>query len=233
MKQADFLPETKALAGSLAKRLSTDGPDLAFDIYNASSALLDWLNYLVASEMTGHCDDFLNGLRASLVETISCGAAGLVRPAIFVMRAQIDIIFSWLYFKDHPVEWARVERTGEGFMLKRECLEYLRQNVRSFDARFAKLAETRTRKEPDPYKILSAHVHAQGLSVLPAHAKLDSIVGSLKRSREIAESQKEVTEYIGDILLSCYGSKWTALPDKISKAARTRLGKEKMAIVFS
>jgi hypothetical protein len=232
VKQEDFVPEAKALAEALSKRLGSDGPRIAFEIYTASDNLFKWLNYLVESELTAQCDEFIDGLRASIVETVSCGAAGLLRPAIFAIRAQVDIVFSWLYFKDHPVEWARVERTGDGFVLKRECLDYLRQNVPSFEARFTKLLETKTRKEGDPYRLLSAHVHAQGLSVLPKHNKLRAIVGPLKSANELAPLQAEVTEYISDILLSCFGRKWASLPDAISEAARMRLGKEKVATVF-
>src|SRR5208283_5229722 len=203
MKQSDFDAETRSLLIALTQRLTTDGAEVGYKICKASDQLIEWLDYLLASEATGQCDDFLDGLRASIVEVVGCGAAGLIRPAIFSMRAQVDIILSWLYFKDHPVEWAKVEDTGEGFVLKRDALEYLKQYVPRYDTRFAQLLAKRSRKEVDPYKMLSAHVHAQGVSVLPAHGKLETLVGPLAKSLELAVLQADVAEYISDVLLSC------------------------------
>jgi hypothetical protein len=233
VKQSDFDVETKALSVALEQRLTTEGAKVAFKIYKSSDQLLEWLNYLLASEVTGKCDDFLDGLRASIVETVGCGAAGIIRPAIFSMRAQIDIVFSWLYFKDHPVEWAKVEDSGEGFVLKSSVLEYLKLYIPHYEPRFALLLAKKTRKEADPYKLLSAHVHAQGVDVLPTHGNLETLIGPLNKSIELADLQAEVTEYISDVLLSCFGSKWASLPQKISNVARLRLGNDKIASVFS
>lgn len=233
MKQSDFAAETKSLLTALTQRLTTDGAEVGFKIYKASDQLLEWLDYLRASEATGQCDDFLDGLRASIVEVVGCGAAGLIRPAIFSMRAQVDIILSWLYFKDHPVEWAKVEDTSEGFVLKRDALEYLKQYVPRYEPRFAQLLAKRSRTEADPYKLLSAHIQAQRVSVLPTHRKLETLVGPLTRSIELAVLQAEIAEYISDVLLSCFGHKWASLPQNIAESARLRLGTEKIANVFT
>ena len=48
------------------------------------------------------------------------------------MRAQVDILLAWLYFRDHPVEWKHVELTGEKYHLVSEVLKYLR----TYDRRF-------------------------------------------------------------------------------------------------
>lgn len=233
MKKSDFDPEMKSLLAALTQRLTMDGAAVAFKIYEASDELFEWLDYLGTSEATGQCDNFLDGLRASIVEVVGCGAAGLIRPAIFSMRAQVDIVFSWLYFKDHPVEWAKVECTGEGFFLKRDVLDYLKQYVPRYECRFAQLLSKRSRTEADPYKLLSAHVHGQGVSVLPTHGKLETLIGPLTKSFELATLQAEITEYISDVLLSCFGHKWASLPQKISNGARLRLGSEKIAAVFT
>jgi hypothetical protein len=233
VKQSDFTPEASALAVAISERLESNGAEIAFKIYKASESLIEWLSYLVSSEATGQSDNFLDGLRASIVESAACGAAGLIRPAIFSMRSQIDIIFSWLYFKDHPVEWSKVEITGEGFMLKRDILEYLKQYIPRYEIRFAKLLANKTRKDEDPYRVLSAHVHAQGLSVLPKHGKFSSLVGSIDRSSELVLLQETVTEYISDVFLACFGHKWAALPDKITERARKRIGNDKIALIFN
>ncbi|RYG99729.1 MAG: hypothetical protein EON58_02845 [Alphaproteobacteria bacterium] len=233
MSSPNFDIETSELATAINQRLSGAGSQIASSIYSAAIPILSWINYLHTSELTGHCDEFLDGLRASIVETIGCGASGLVRPSIYSMRTQIDIILSWLYFKDHPVEWTKVEDTGEGFVLKRDALEYLKSNIRHFEARLAALTAKRTRQLQDPYKILSAHVHAQGLSVLPNHGKLMTLIGTPQVCSELAPMQVEVAEYIGDVLLSCFGPKWASLPEPLVTAAKARLEEKQISVVFS
>lgn len=147
MKQSDFDVEIAEFSANLQSRLHSDGSKIAYGLYQASLPIIEWLGYLTVSEATGTCDNFLDGLRASVVEVAGCGAAGLVRPAIFAMRAQIDVILAWLYFKDHPVEWCKVEDTGDGFVLRREALDYLKEYVPKFQIRSSMLLANSRRKE--------------------------------------------------------------------------------------
>src|SRR4051812_9038600 len=116
MSQIDFAAETTKFASTVSARLDAAGPEICSGVYQASLPLLYWLDYLRNSERTGCCDDFLDGVRASVVETSGCLASGLVRSAISALRTQIDILLSWLFFKDHPIEWQRVHDYGEGFI---------------------------------------------------------------------------------------------------------------------
>ena len=86
-----------------------------------------WLGYLRNSQATGTANELLDGFHASLIETAGYLAMGLVRPAVFAMRTQVDILVAWLFFKDHRVEWEHVESTGEGYRLVSEVLKYLKR----------------------------------------------------------------------------------------------------------
>lgn len=199
----------------------------------AVTSLLLWLDYLETSEATGCCNEILSSVRAAAVEATGGIALGLVRLAIFAMRSQIDLAVAWLFFKDHPVEWSHVLRTGEQFKLKKEIFSYLADYQDRFSERLAILEKHRARTVTDPYRLLSAHIHSQSPLVMPTFAKLDSLIYSEKRCVEAIRLQADVTEYIGDIFLSCFGNKWASLPGSIVASVRGRLPQEKQPAVFS
>jgi hypothetical protein len=233
MTTINFDAQTTKLHKAVTRRLVQDGSEICAKIYNAALPLPYWLDYLRTSEATGCCDEFLDGFRAGIVETTGCLAMGLVRPTIFSLRGQLDLALSWLYFKDHPIEWNRVQESGEGFMLKRDVLAYLEEYYAAFKIRFGALQSARTRQEMDPYRLLSAHVHGQNSLVMPLHEHLDTLVRPRKRCLECIQLQAEITEYLSDVLLACFADKWASLPEPIVDAARTRLDPKKLAKVFA
>lgn len=232
MSKVDFKVQNKKLLKAIEKHVSDEGEVICSDSYESVVPFLRWLDYLNGSELTGQCDEFLESIRASIIESIACVSLGLVRPAIFSMRVQVDLVFSWLYFKDHPVEWQRVEGDGEGFMLKGAVLKYLELNVPAFSKRFSSLLAAKIRREGDPYRLLSAHVHSQIPSVMPKLDSLASVVRPIKTCKECVLLQAEVVEYVGDVLLAVFADKWASLPDSIVVEAQLRLGVEKSAKVF-
>ncbi|MBX9459380.1 MAG: hypothetical protein KL863_26885 [Rhizobium sp.] len=200
--------------------------DIAVSTHDAINPLVEWLDYLEASEKTSTADEFLTGLRASLMESLGCLAAGLVRPAIFSMRSQIDISLGWLYFRDHPVEWRRVARTGDGFKLKGDAMAYLDENIPNFKSRFAVLTKTKKRTEEDPYRLLSAYVHGQSPATLPKYGGLSDLVWTSKLCEDGVKLQFEVGEYVSDIFVAYFAGKWASLPANRVAAVQARAGQE-------
>ena len=184
---------------------------------------VDSLDYLKKSELTGYCDEILDGIRATAVEASGCIALGLIRPAIFALRAQIDATVAWLYFKDPPKEWDYLIRTGEGFKSRGEIIEFLTKFVDKFGARFSILSAHKLRKVDQPYRLLSAHIHGQSTLVIPTFQKLEAMVYPEKQCKEAISLQLEVSEYVNDIFLSCFASKWPSLPDEIINSAKSRI----------
>lgn len=221
------------LASKVALQLSTNGVQTILQAEAAAKPILVWLDYLINSEATGTCDDFPSAARSAIIEAVGCLGMGLARAAIFSLRAQVDIVLAWLYFKDHPVEWAAVQERGEGFMLKRDLLKYLSDYFPKYTQRFNALLSSRTRHEEDPYRLLSAHVHSQSGLVTPKHTKLSSLVASSDRVKEGVEMQAEVSEYLGDVLLSVFAPKWASLPSGVVTTVTTRLGPDNLSKVFS
>lgn len=198
---------------------------------DAARLQLLWLHYLSTTKITGTADCLLEGTKSAVHEGASCLALGLVRPALNSLRLQIDLIFSWLYFKDHPVEWNRVQNTGDGFKLKLELLKYFGENFAGFGMRFGMLKECKTRTQEDPYRLLSAHMHGQSQFALPQVQTPSDIVATSHAQNEAIALQKECSEFVTDVLWSIFADKWASLPGDLADVVKARFT-EKQRVAF-
>lgn len=214
--------QTSDLADAAKSFSASCGAALSAKVESNSALLVSWLSYLLAYHRTGVADGLLEAVGSSIRETAGALSLGLVRPALFSLRGQVDLLLGWMYFKDHSVEWAHVNQTGDGFKLKKELLQYLEQHFGRFSARFGMLKEIRTRKEVDPYRLLSAHIHVQSDPVLPAVVNLTDLVQPLAACDECADVAFEVAEFLNDVLLAVYLPNWASLPNSIQSALGPR-----------
>lgn len=189
---------------------------------SASEHLLLWLGYLKEIEKDNSANCLLEGAASAIREAAACIALGLVRPALNSLRLQIDLFLAWLYFKDHKIEWERVQSKGDGFKLKHEIVKYLTDNFDAFPRRYGVLEAIRKRREKEPYRLLSAHVHGQSEPALPKIESPADVVASISLQDEAIALQKECSEYIGDILYSLYSDNWHALPSNLHPALIAR-----------
>ncbi len=190
----------------------------------ASTMLVEWINYLRGSQLTSSADALVDGFQASIIETCSYVSVGLVRPAVFSIRAEVDIACAWIFFKDHPVEWDRVETKGEGYKLPTEVLKYLKSHYPNFESRMKLLRNFKTGSQDDPYRMLSAHVHAQNSTTMPPLGAPVDLVQSKNKCLECIRLQANITEYLGDIFLSLYAAnEWLDLPESAKTNAEERL----------
>lgn len=214
-----------ALRDAIVARVDSSGADTVVAVENRSSLLLVWIGHLLHSETTGTADGLLEAARSAIVEVAGSLSIGFVRPALMSLRTQTDSILSWLYFRNHPVEWSHLEEFGDGFVLKREALEYLDKFVIDFKRRRTLLSAVKRREVLDPYKILSAHIHVQNPAALPSLARLDDLVADPQTVFDCLRLQGETSEFLSDVLLSVFAPKWASLPDSIMSDAKARLGK--------
>lgn len=198
------------------------GENISIQIEEKSALLVYWLEYLSMFHRTGVADSLIEAASSSIREVAGLLSLGLARPALFSLRGQIDLILAWLYFKDHAVEWSHVNETADGFKLKKELLQYLDQHVPKFAVRMGILRDTKTRRELDPYRLLSAHIHAQSDPVLPVIAELKDLVRSKNVCDECTQVAFEVAEYINDVFLVFFLSGWASLPVQIQNAMNAR-----------
>lgn len=192
-------------------------------VEDCSSLVLLWLDYLNSYKRTGIADEILDAYSSSIRETSACLVLGMLRPAIFSMRIQIDLILAWIYFKDHPKEWHRINATGDGFKLKKELFDYLTNHYTGFHTRYGILNQTIKRKELDMYRLLSAHIHGQSSPVLPSTKDLSDIVQGKINCIEVAQATGDLAEYISDILYAVYADQLHSIPKQIVDSVDSRL----------
>ncbi|TWI62454.1 hypothetical protein IQ16_06781 [Bradyrhizobium huanghuaihaiense] len=222
-----------SLKKSLTRSLDESGEQRVLDCQSACSSVLHWISYIRGSELSGNCDNLVDALQGGAIETAGCIAMGLVRPALFSLRSQIDLAVAWLFYKDHPVEWESVVRTGEGFLLKRDVFEHFSKYRNQFSPRLELLDKHKNRKLSDPYRVLSAHIHGQSSLVVPKFRKLHELIYPASRCDEAVKLQAEVAEYISDIFLAYFGDKWASLPSEVIASVQLRVPADKLPALFS
>lgn len=208
------------------------GVDIVTRGESASRLLVIWLQYLRMSHATGIADTLIDGVASAVREGIACLALGLVRPALYSMRLQIDLSLTWLYFKDHPVEWRRVQETGEGFKLKTELLKYLGEYYARFGNRIGLLRDCKTRTLDDPYRLLSAHIHGQSELAIPQVQRLQDIVATPQAQDEVLELQRECAEFINDVFWSIFADRWASVPAELMTTLQGRFRSPDQRVAF-
>ncbi|WP_025598609.1 hypothetical protein [Burkholderia sp. WSM2230] len=201
----------------------SNGVALSQSLEEKALFLIRWVEFLAVAKKTGCADELLEGVMCAVRETAACIALGLARPALFSLRAQIDLLLTWIYFKDHPIEWRQVNASGEGFKLKTEILKYLTEMYPSFGMRFGILKQVRARREEDPYRLLSAHIHAQTTAVMPNVVNLTDAIAPQKTLEECVEIEFEVCEYLNDVLASAFLEDHHKFPDEIRRGILDRM----------
>lgn len=229
----DFQSQADSLAASVAAHVKANRDEFCKRVSEEAKCLLNWLEYLRNSEATGVADALLHGVQGAIIEAAGCLTLGLVRPALSSLRLQVDMTLSWLYFKDHRVEWGHLRDTGKGFQSKSDAWNYVSEHYPQFKERFRLLQQVKSRREADPYRLLSAHIHGQTDFTAPTVGPLNGLVAERGLCDECVELQKEVAEYLGDVLLAAYGDKWASLPPCAQNELESRLGSNQRAAFFA
>lgn len=191
------------------------GSELGEAMERAARSQLLWIHYLLGHRDTGTARCLIEGVESAIREAAACLVLGLARPALNSLRMQIDLTISWLYFKDHPVEWDQIQQTGENFKLKKELLQYLKDWHPKFGGRIGTLQQIKRRKLTDPYRLLSAHMHGQNELSIP---NIKSPTDALAKPEILAEVpliQYECGEYLSDILWAVFGDHWRAIHEEL------------------
>lgn len=210
------------LRDAVSSLADESGEDICMAVEADSLLLINWIDYLSSYHLTEVANSLLKAAGSSLREAAACFSLGMVRPALFSLRSVIDLFLAWLYFKDHPIEWRLVNATGDGFLMKKEVLEYLVIHYKGFKPRLALLKQVKVRREDEPYRLLSAHIHGQSEVVLPVIRNLCDAVKSGADAMEATKVCADVSEYVSDLLVSLYASDWHALPEAITRSVDKR-----------
>ncbi|WP_122208873.1 hypothetical protein [Pseudomonas viridiflava] len=209
-----------------------DGLMILEEFQASSKLLLVWVEALRRYFLTKVADELLHAVASSIREAAAFAALGLVRPSLFALRAQLDLMLSWLYFKDHPVEYKSLCRTGDGFVLKKEALRYFTENYTGFGEKFGLLSALNSDKF-DVYRLLSAHVHSQSPFVISEVVSLKDVVREARLLRQCVTLQGDVAQYLSDILFSLGIISNLGLPAAVTENLTSRLTTDKQKnIIF-
>lgn len=184
--------------------------------------LVLWLSYINHNYKTGVANELLEATSSCIRECAAFLSLGMIRPAFFSFRVILDLCLAWLYFKDHPIEWERVNSTGDGFKMKKDVLDYLSGHVDGFSGRHGILKPIAKRKIEDVYRLLSAHIHGQSTPVLPTIDKLSDVVSTKDICFQVLDLAYATSEYINDIFMSVYAKSWHSLPEKVKEHTSER-----------
>ncbi|WP_323828905.1 hypothetical protein [Pseudomonas sichuanensis] len=212
---ADFLREANAFGRD-------NGSEILGEFDRSASLLLAWIK-LLKNNLTGTADELLAAVLSAVREAAAFAAVGAIRPALFSLRAQPDLLLSWIYFKDHPVEYSSLCRTGDNYVLKKEAVKYMADNYEGFGSKIGVLNQVVGRTQLDPYRLLSAHIHSQSPFVINQVDRLEDIIQDKRLALECAKVQAEVSEYLSDIVFSLgiYGG--ASLPRVVKDNLRARV----------
>lgn len=214
--------QRKELIAAITQLSDSYGTEICIKVEDNSKTLLLWLDYLAKYHKTGVADELIESVPSLLLETAACLSIGFIRQAIFSLRTQIDLVLSWVYFKDHLVEWNLINETGDGYKMKKDLFDYFSKNYKQFSNRHGELNKVATRKVNDVYRLLSAHIHGQSTYVLPLHQELKQVVGKKELCDEGVQLVYDVSEYINDILISIFTDHWKSLPKDIRDSTMNR-----------
>lgn len=224
----DYGSQALLLSERAAERSSENGAYLLQQMDENATLLVAWIGHLLVSTQAESPKVLLRGTQAAAVEAAGCVSLGLIRPALFSMRGQIDMMMAWIYFRDHPVEWRHAHHNaGEG-KLRGEVIKYLGIYYPRFRERWKLLVANRTRVAEEPYGVLSAHVHSLTPTTVPSIATLPAMVSDTASCAECATLQFAVSEYLNDIFLASHADKWVDLPNSVQTAIRARLSSSQL-----
>jgi len=217
-----------ALVAEIQKRALKQKGKPVEEITQATRLLLIWISHLRTIISNSAAEHLLNGVQGAIIEVAGCLALGLVRPAIFALRVQLELTLAWIYFNDHAVEFAQIENDAHEFPLRAKLKGYMQEYGGRFSKRLTILSENRTRKIEDPYGILSNYVHSHSELSSPKVRPLQEIVESDARCAECVELQKEVAEYLTDTLAAWFADSWHDWPQTIKDGLSSRLTAKKL-----
>jgi hypothetical protein len=202
------------------------GLSLTHRLQDSAVLLKMWLGFL-DSQLCGTADELILGAKVSILQTIAAVVIGLPGNAIAQLRTQIDVVFSWLYYKDHRVEWHHASDFDDRWLLKTAIEDYLKTVDRRWHSRFALLRSRSGLLIKEPYRHLSALIHMQTVGAIPRLGNLSQLVNR-ERCADIVALQASVSEYVSDVLSSYFADEWAIIPHEAKENVRSRLSTQEL-----
>jgi len=207
--------QVAALAAAIEGHKAAFGLTAAEGLTEALGEVAMWISHFRASASSRVGRELLDGAQAAAYETVSYAYLGLGRAAIAAMRQQIELLLGYSYFKDHPIEWDRVRRTGDGFIMFSAVEAYYKDLDGGLASRLAAIESRASPTLKQMYRILSAHVHGQSPFTVPKSADLSSIVLHQELVGSLIDLQRATSNALSCYLVAVHARQWPDLPVEI------------------
>lgn len=166
----------------------------------------------------------LVGAKVSLLEAGTAWSLGSNRSAAASIRTFIENAVSWLYYKDHPVEFDLVARRLDDLWLPKAVISsYLSKIDPTYEAKHADLFKKGSRPEKYFYSWISDYVHAHP-SFVGLKDNISALVVSVPSDAAFKTVCAHVDEFVSDVYSSHYRANFAMMPDPVKANLEARLG---------
>ena len=184
-----------------------------------------WIDAEAGSADENPAAPLLKGARLMLLEAATAWALGLNRGAAGSLRTYIENLFAWLYFKDHPVEYALVEQKTRELILPKSTQAYLKDIDKGFEKAYKYLNKNMDRPSEYFYTDLSFFVHAHPNQILKGKTASELVV-TVPPEAIFTEICSQADEFISDNFVVAYRHSWGSVPAIVKDNVSARLGKK-------
>lgn len=162
-------------------------------IHRATYSLILWRFRLTG--LPEHGQAFIEEIASDALQILPQVMMGYVKTANLLIRGIIENTLRHLYFSNHPIEFARMNREGKWFMTMESLLEYPKIHpvfIKS-EPRFDAINRLGTL-----YSELSAGIHGRtvrDLEMRTALNKIKYVEGAVKKQRDRVEKCTEAANF--------------------------------------
>ena len=223
-----IIDQTNKLLEALTVSSNNIVPSKGKDISEAGAPILSWINYLRSAHLDRTAIELLDGTESALIEACAYCCLGLGRATISAIRTQLDLLLCYTYFRDHPMEWRRLQRTGEGYLLFSEVLKYHGEIDSNFKKRLEIVNQIIKPSVKELFNIMSAHIHAQSPYTIPTFEKMADLVLNPQEMESILDLQNKTSTALSALLLAIYGNNWVDLPPDLYQSTRSLMSQKQL-----
>lgn len=201
----------------------------------AAKPILTWVDWYQRSRPHSHALELLSGTEASVLEAVSYVSMGLARAALTAIRAQVDLVLGFTYFREHPAEWRLVNWTGDGFKLRSDIFKYQKEidpGRGGFNDRLGIMDQQNKPTLETCYRILSAHLHGQSANTLPKTGTIVELVATLDTLRDVVRLQEQTAIALSGYLLTLHAHEWNELPPDLVAWGKQLLTRDQQKAFF-
>src|SRR3569833_453107 len=181
-----------------------------------------WLARYQSDYTANHAIRLIEAAHSASVEVVSAVSLGLARPAVFSLRSHFELFMMFLFYRDHPIEFAAAANDVEYMKLPGEITKYLKKYFLDFDKRLAILDKTKLRPPDSGYSRLSEIVHGSSKTAAPkANIPADVCFNTIDL-QPLVRLVADVAEELSDIAIACHLGNYMSLPSDIQKSLDAR-----------